>query len=92
MKQTLGTSRCKTHRYCCPTLQVLAWTLVDDHQKSVDSLEQALNTVVPQRLADTQARVEELQTRYNALKQSAEEKVRWVGVLAWDGGLHACRS
>ncbi len=82
IETVLATSPCTPLH--CRALQVLAWALIDDHQRSVDSLEQALGTIVPQRLADTNVKVEELQTRYNALKQGAEEKVG--GVLAQDEG------
>ncbi len=57
-------------------MQVLTWAVVGEHERSVAALEEALASRVPQRLAEAEQRAGELQTQYDALKQSADEKVR----------------
>lgn len=59
---------------------MLAWACVDEHAASVAQLEGLLGSVLPQRLAETERQVAELEAQVAAFKQSTSEKVNLKGL------------
>lgn len=78
-----ATSRTLQPVMLSPPPQVLTWAVVEEHSAGAQRLVAALEGEVPQRLADTAGRLEELQREHAALQEAVDSK---VGVWHWCAG------